>query len=63
LRFNIIICGFDDTITLKDSTDLLLNRFADPCWLDIENEWLKGKIGSRECLERQLRFVRMVRAL
>ena len=44
MRINIIICDFDGTITLKDSTDLLLiNRFADPCWLDIENEWLKGK--------------------
>ncbi len=49
-----VICDFDGTITLKDSTDLLLDRFADPAWLDIEKEWLLGKIGSRECLERQL---------
>ena len=52
-----VICDFDGTITLKDSTDLLLDRFADPAWLDIEKEWLAGKIGSRECLERQLRLV------
>jgi 2-hydroxy-3-keto-5-methylthiopentenyl-1-phosphate phosphatase len=53
-----VICDFDGTITLKDSTDLLLHRFADPTWLNIEKEWLEGKIGSRECLERQLRLVR-----
>jgi 2,3-diketo-5-methylthio-1-phosphopentane phosphatase len=52
-----VICDFDGTITLKDSTDLLLHRFADPAWLNIEKEWLEGKIGSRECLERQLRLV------
>jgi len=53
-----VVCDFDGTITLKDSTDLLLNRFADPAWLDIEKEWVEGKIGSRECLERQLRLIR-----
>jgi len=53
-----VICDFDGTITLKDSTDLLLDRFADPAWLDIEKEWLEEKIGSRECLERQLQLVR-----
>ena len=39
-----VICDFDGTITLKDSTDLLLKRFADPAWLDIEKEWLRGKL-------------------
>ena len=54
---SLVICDFDGTITLKDSTDLLLDRFADPAWLVIEKEWLDGKIGSRECLERQLQLV------
>ena len=53
-----VICDFDGTITLKDSTDLLLDRFADPAWLDIEKEWLERKIGSAECLERQFQLVR-----
>jgi len=53
----LVICDFDGTITLKDSTDLQLDRFADPAWLDIEKEWLLEKIRSRECLERQLRLV------
>jgi 2-hydroxy-3-keto-5-methylthiopentenyl-1-phosphate phosphatase len=42
-----VICDFDGTITLKDSTDLLLNVSLIP-WLGIESEWLRGKIGSRE---------------
>jgi 2-hydroxy-3-keto-5-methylthiopentenyl-1-phosphate phosphatase len=32
----LVICDFDGTITIKDSTDLLLNRFADWGWVDIE---------------------------
>ena len=58
MLYSSVICDFDGTITLKDSTDLLLRRFAGPAWLDIEKEWLAGQIGSRECLERQLQLAR-----
>jgi 2,3-diketo-5-methylthio-1-phosphopentane phosphatase len=53
-----ILVDFDGTITHDDTTDRLLERFADPAWLDIEAEWIAGRIGSRECMARQIDLVR-----
>ncbi len=53
-----LIVDFDGTISLEDTTDLLLQEFADPSWQDVEAEWLEGKIGSRECMMRQIDLVR-----
>ena len=53
-----LIVDFDGTISLDDTTDLLLQRFAKPEWQDIEDEWLAGRIGSRECMSRQIDLVR-----
>ena len=49
-----IICDFDGTIALEDVTDSLLERFADPSWVHIEEQWLAGRFGSRECMARQV---------
>jgi 2,3-diketo-5-methylthio-1-phosphopentane phosphatase len=49
---------FDGTIALEDTTDVLLDRRADPAWLDVETEWLAGRIGSRECLAQQAALIR-----
>lgn len=53
-----IIVDFDGTVTKKDTTDLLLSRFALPQWREIEDEWTSGKIGSRECMRRQVDLIR-----
>jgi 2-hydroxy-3-keto-5-methylthiopentenyl-1-phosphate phosphatase len=53
-----IVCDFDGTITRTDVIDTILERFADPSWEAIEDEWLSGKIGSRECLSLQLALVK-----
>jgi 2-hydroxy-3-keto-5-methylthiopentenyl-1-phosphate phosphatase len=53
-----VFVDFDGTISLEDTTDVILERFADPEWRDIEAEWLAGIIGSRECLARQIDLVR-----
>ena len=53
-----IICDFDGTIARDDVTDLLLERFALPAWQEIEKEWRAGKIGSRECMRRQVDLLR-----
>lgn len=51
-------CDFDGTISLVDATNLILSRLADPEWLRIEDQWIRGEIGSRECLERQIPLIR-----
>ena len=53
-----IVCDFDGTITRTDVIDNILQRFADPSWEAIEDQWLQGEIGSRECLSRQLALVK-----
>ncbi|MEZ5817674.1 MAG: HAD-IB family phosphatase [Hyphomicrobiaceae bacterium] len=49
---------FDGTIATEDTTDRLLERFAEPGWLDIEDDWKAGRIGSRECMVRQIALLR-----
>jgi 2-hydroxy-3-keto-5-methylthiopentenyl-1-phosphate phosphatase len=43
-----VFVDFDGTISLEDTTDVILERFADPEWRKVEAEWLAGIIGSRE---------------
>ena len=49
---------FDGTIATHDIVDLVLERFADKRWKEVEKEWVEGHIGSRECLTRQIGMVR-----
>jgi 2,3-diketo-5-methylthio-1-phosphopentane phosphatase len=53
----VVVCDFDGTITQVDVTDLVLAQFAHPSWQDVEQEWMRGSIGSRECLERQMALI------
>jgi 2,3-diketo-5-methylthio-1-phosphopentane phosphatase len=53
-----VFVDFDGTISVGDTTDLILERFADPSWLAVEADWVAGRIGSRECLARQIDLVR-----
>ena len=53
-----VLVDFDGTIATVDTTDLLLERFADPAWVDVEEAWKAGRIGSRECMLRQVALVR-----
>lgn len=49
-----IFSDFDGTISQVDVTDLVLTQLAHPSWREVEQEWSRGQIGSRECLERQM---------
>jgi 2,3-diketo-5-methylthio-1-phosphopentane phosphatase len=53
-----VLVDFDGTIASVDTTDALLERFAEPQWQAIEEEWKAGRIGSRECMVRQIDLVR-----
>ncbi|MDE1991567.1 MAG: MtnX-like HAD-IB family phosphatase [Rhizobiaceae bacterium] len=52
-----IFCDFDGTISVEDATDLVLSRFADPKWEDIEAQWKQGLIGSAECMRQQIALI------
>jgi 2-hydroxy-3-keto-5-methylthiopentenyl-1-phosphate phosphatase len=53
----IVFCDFDGTLTDIDVTDEILTQLAHPSWREVEQAWVQGLIGSRECLERQMALV------
>jgi 2,3-diketo-5-methylthio-1-phosphopentane phosphatase len=53
-----VYCDFDGTITRGDTIDVLLERLADPQWQSIEERWVKGEIGSRECMRLQVPLIK-----
>jgi 2-hydroxy-3-keto-5-methylthiopentenyl-1-phosphate phosphatase len=57
----VVFLDFDGTISRVDVVDAILDRFADPEWLRVEQEWKAGRIGSRACLAAQIGLVRASR--
>lgn len=55
----VIQCDFDGTISMKDTTDSLLNSYGLPGWEDLEDAWENGEIGSRECMQKQVALLDM----
>ncbi len=54
----ILFIDFDGTISKRDVIDRILEKFADERWLETEEKWVNGEIGSRECLQKQFALVR-----
>ena len=62
LSNGMLFFDFDNTVTTIDVVDDLLERFSvDDKWKTFEEAWQAGKLGSKECLEGQLRSVRVSR--
>jgi 2,3-diketo-5-methylthio-1-phosphopentane phosphatase len=53
-----VFLDFDGTISDIDVVDAILDRYADPAWVSVEEEWRAGRLGSRVCLDRQMALVR-----
>ena len=53
-----IFCDFDGTVSSSDATDQVLEKFAEGHWREIEDDWSRGIIGSRECMQRQIALIR-----
>jgi 2-hydroxy-3-keto-5-methylthiopentenyl-1-phosphate phosphatase len=56
-----LFLDFDGTISERDAIDAILEEFADPQWLAVEEDWKAGRMGSRECLRAQMALVRATR--
>ena len=54
----LFIIDFDGTIAPIDTVDTLLERFADPEWREIEEQWVRGEINSEQCMAAQIALVR-----
>lgn len=53
----IILCDFDGTISVKDVTDTLLSQFGQDGCDELEELWVSGKIGSQECMSKQIALI------
>ena len=53
----LFIVDFDGTIAPTDTVDALLERFADPEWRRVEEQWITGQLNSQECMKAQLALV------
>jgi 2-hydroxy-3-keto-5-methylthiopentenyl-1-phosphate phosphatase len=49
-----VLLDFDGTISRSDVGVHLLDRLADPRWREVEEKYIAGEIGSRECMRAQL---------
>ncbi|MCI2243744.1 MULTISPECIES: MtnX-like HAD-IB family phosphatase [Xanthomonas] len=49
-----ILCDFDGTVSLQDVTDSLLEHLGRPGWQALEDDWVAGRIGARECMSKQV---------
>jgi len=56
-----ILCDFDGTVAVDDTTDTLLERFGRPGWEALEADWRAGKIGSHDCMAGQVALLDMDR--
>ncbi|WP_334327693.1 MtnX-like HAD-IB family phosphatase [Gilliamella apicola] len=53
----IVLCDFDGTISVKDVTDTLLSYFGQDGCDELEELWVNGKIGSQECMSKQIALI------
>jgi 2-hydroxy-3-keto-5-methylthiopentenyl-1-phosphate phosphatase len=52
------IIDFDGTLATRDTVDGLLEKFADPEWQVIEQQWLDSEITAVECMRQQIRLIK-----
>lgn len=57
-----ILCDFDGTVALDDTTDTLLESFGRPGWEVLEDDWRAGRINSHDCMAGQVALLDMDRA-
>ncbi len=58
----VVFFDFDNTITMHDVLDDMLLRFSkDDKWIALEKRWKEGKIGSKKCLDGQMRGIRITK--
>ena len=47
---------FDGTITKEDTLNKFLRVYAKTDWLEVEEKWMNGDIGSKQCIEEQMQL-------
>ncbi len=58
----LVLADFDGTVTREDVGAHLFNSFSKGKSKKIVSEWLKGRISSKECLERECELIEITEA-
>jgi len=53
----LFVIDFDGTVAPVDTVDALLEEFGHPRWRVVEQQWVEGRISSRECMAQQMALV------
>jgi 2,3-diketo-5-methylthio-1-phosphopentane phosphatase len=53
-----VYVDFDGTIAPSDPTDTVFDRFCDPSWRDLEQEWQQGRRTAQDCMARQVELLK-----
>jgi 2-hydroxy-3-keto-5-methylthiopentenyl-1-phosphate phosphatase len=56
-----VLCDFDGTITIIDTAEFILAKFARGDWKAIEEQFERGKITLEECVKKQFLLVKASR--
>ena len=57
-----VFFDFDNTMTVRDVLDDIIKDFSiNEDWKPLQKLWMKGEIGTKECLEGQMRGVRVTK--
>lgn len=55
-----VFFDFDNTLTKSDVLDEIIKKFSvNDHWAALQKAWVSGEIGTKECLEGQLRGIRV----
>jgi 2-hydroxy-3-keto-5-methylthiopentenyl-1-phosphate phosphatase len=52
-----ILCDFDGTISVVDTTDHVLAALADPEWRRLEADWVAGRLDAAACMRAQIALI------
>ncbi len=55
---NSIFLDFDGTITKFDTVNTFFKTFASKEWINIEQDWIDGRINSKTCMRMQLNLIK-----
>jgi len=58
----LILCDFDNTITLRDTTHVLLDDFTDGAWRNVQSEYERHEISHFEVMRRSYEFLQTPKA-
>jgi len=57
----LVLVDFDGTITQNDVGALLFNSYSKEKSKKVVSEWLKGKISSKECLQKECELIKITK--